>query len=267
MGITNTYTPADIGFLGWKGLVATGTLASGQNLVKGTVLGIVSATGLLKAYDNDASDGTQTAVGILLQDVNTGSTGLNEAFPAPVCVGFGAFKTDELTGMDANGLADLGGREVTMGGVSFTLITGGAYSLAGLASLTGGLSIGGNLAVTGTSAFTGAVTFSALATLTGGLKMAPTTGTDTAFTITASHNVVLCDDFTAPRTYALPAAATYGLGRILTVVAPSNANTHNLTLDGDSSETINGSSTRVISAAHGAVMLMAVTGGWRVLSS
>lgn len=47
------------------------TIASGQNLKAGAVLGKItsgSPTGEYKAYDNGASDGSQAAAGILLDD-------------------------------------------------------------------------------------------------------------------------------------------------------------------------------------------------------
>jgi hypothetical protein len=46
------------------------TLATGNNLEAGTVLGKVTATGKYTAYDNEATDGSQTAVGVLLFAVN-----------------------------------------------------------------------------------------------------------------------------------------------------------------------------------------------------
>ena len=42
------------------------TVASGQNLVLGTVLGVVTATGKAKALDPEATDGTEEAAGVLL---------------------------------------------------------------------------------------------------------------------------------------------------------------------------------------------------------
>lgn len=44
----------------------TVTIASGQNLVLGTVVGKLTASGKYVAYDNDAADGSQTAAGVLL---------------------------------------------------------------------------------------------------------------------------------------------------------------------------------------------------------
>ena len=43
------------------------TVASGQNLVLGTVVGVVTATGKVKQFDPSAEDGTQVAAGVLLQ--------------------------------------------------------------------------------------------------------------------------------------------------------------------------------------------------------
>jgi hypothetical protein len=43
------------------------TVASGQNLPLGTVVGIVTATGKYKQLDPSAEDGTRVAAGVLLQ--------------------------------------------------------------------------------------------------------------------------------------------------------------------------------------------------------
>lgn len=43
------------------------TVAAGQNLPLGTVLGIVTASGKYKQIDPSAEDGTQVAAGVLLQ--------------------------------------------------------------------------------------------------------------------------------------------------------------------------------------------------------
>lgn len=47
------------------------TVASGQNLQLGTVVGIVTATGKFKRIDPSAEDGTQVAAGVLLQACDT----------------------------------------------------------------------------------------------------------------------------------------------------------------------------------------------------
>lgn len=46
------------------------TIASGQNLVAGTVVGKVTASSKFIAYDDDNADGSQTAAGILYEAVD-----------------------------------------------------------------------------------------------------------------------------------------------------------------------------------------------------
>ncbi len=46
------------------------TLAEGQNLSAGTVLGKISASGKYAIYDNGASDGTQAAAAVLFADTD-----------------------------------------------------------------------------------------------------------------------------------------------------------------------------------------------------
>ena len=46
------------------------TVASGQNLPLGTVVGIVTATGKVKQIDPSATDGSQYAAGVLMQAVD-----------------------------------------------------------------------------------------------------------------------------------------------------------------------------------------------------
>ena len=46
------------------------TVASGQNLTLGAVVGIVAATGKVKALDPAATDGSQLAAGVLLEPVD-----------------------------------------------------------------------------------------------------------------------------------------------------------------------------------------------------
>jgi len=52
------------------------TIVSGQNLVAGAVLGKITSGGKYAAYDNNASDGTQTAAAILYAacDATAGDT-------------------------------------------------------------------------------------------------------------------------------------------------------------------------------------------------
>jgi hypothetical protein len=46
------------------------TVVSGQNLKNGAVVGKITASGKLKAYDNGASDGSEVAYGVLFADVD-----------------------------------------------------------------------------------------------------------------------------------------------------------------------------------------------------
>lgn len=46
------------------------TVASGQTLTLGTVLGLVTASGKVKQIDPSATDGSQYAAGVLMQDVD-----------------------------------------------------------------------------------------------------------------------------------------------------------------------------------------------------
>lgn len=101
-------------------------LGASLTLAAGTVLGEVAATpGVFGAYATGNSDGTETAKAILVYDVVTdpdgkatfgaaGSPGYDHGYKqleVPVYIA-GYFKTTELTGLDAAGLADMSGRLV-----------------------------------------------------------------------------------------------------------------------------------------------------------
>ena len=64
------------------GLVAfdSGTLASGQNLVRGTVIGRVSASGELVESVQTATDGSQKPVGVLNHDADATSAAMNVVY-------------------------------------------------------------------------------------------------------------------------------------------------------------------------------------------
>lgn len=89
---------------------------------KGTVMGRISASGLYVPYDDDGTDdGRRVAVGILVDDVDpTVSADASDLRLNGSMYVRGTFYTDKLAGMDANGLADLGGREVA--GANLTII-------------------------------------------------------------------------------------------------------------------------------------------------
>lgn len=102
-------------------------------VAKGTVVAIISATGLWDLYDDGNADGTEVARGIAAYDFTTDASGnhiigggeQNEKQQvAPVFIS-GYFRTSELTGLDAAAVADLG-RLVTGDVSDGTLVVAGA---------------------------------------------------------------------------------------------------------------------------------------------
>ncbi len=73
-----------------------------DDVVAGTVLGKITASGKYAPYDDTADDGTEDAVCILAQDANV-STG--DRYVTAYMMG--EFREGALTGIDANGKADL----------------------------------------------------------------------------------------------------------------------------------------------------------------
>lgn len=85
-------------------------------IVKGTVVGQITATQLWAAYNNANADGSEVAKGIAAYDFTTDAGGVvtlgggeqgERQQTAPVFMS-GYFRTSELTGLDAAGVADLG---------------------------------------------------------------------------------------------------------------------------------------------------------------
>ena len=116
---TVTHTPAEIRASGdeanFPTLIAT-VSASSAALAAGTVLGLITASGLAVAYDNSAIDGSEVAVGILAQDVDPVGEGREK--PVPMYVG-GLFVESKLTGLDANAKSDLAGASIANGVFKF----------------------------------------------------------------------------------------------------------------------------------------------------
>ncbi|MDO6355288.1 head decoration protein [Caloramator sp. CAR-1] len=72
------------------------TLEKGQGVLKrGTVLGIVTATGLAKVVDSSKTDGTENADCILADDVDTGDGSATTDFPAQAYIS-GCFNRNAL---------------------------------------------------------------------------------------------------------------------------------------------------------------------------
>ncbi len=98
-------------------------LGNSLTLAAGTVLGRKTADNKFYAYSDAASDGTEVAVAILQYAIATDSSG-NAFFGSAAAAEFGEsvltvpayisgdFFIADLTGIDANGLADLKGRVI-----------------------------------------------------------------------------------------------------------------------------------------------------------
>ena len=72
------------------------TIAAAANLVKGTVLGRISASGKLVAYASGNSDGSQNPVAVLMEDAAAASADVKAV------AGFaGAYVEANMTGLDA----------------------------------------------------------------------------------------------------------------------------------------------------------------------
>lgn len=92
-----------------------------KTIAKGTVLGRVTATNKWEAYNDGAATGVEVARGIAMYDIVTdasgnvyfGTSAVSEQgaseLSAPIYVA-GEFLVADLTGLDANGLADMQGR-------------------------------------------------------------------------------------------------------------------------------------------------------------
>jgi hypothetical protein len=107
-----------------------GAFAANLTLVKGTVLGKRTSTGELEAYNDAHTTGVNVAVGILMYTIKTNATGqvffsdstdasLNNTphQTAPYWQS-GIFDTGDLTGYDANALADMQGHVLANGFIS-----------------------------------------------------------------------------------------------------------------------------------------------------
>lgn len=99
--------------------------------VAGTVLGFVSATGAVGAYADGNSDGSQTAAVVAMYDMysdgthvsltNDGALVSGETRTDAPCYIQGYFKCSDLTGLDANGIADMHARLIGANTVSGVL--------------------------------------------------------------------------------------------------------------------------------------------------
>jgi hypothetical protein len=101
----NLYTK-EFGSVGYDGLIAgtthpidykSVTLKAGQGIVgRGTVLGLITASGLAVPVDSAAVDGSQTADSILTDAVDTGDDGATEDVVTVAYKSGGPFKRQAL---------------------------------------------------------------------------------------------------------------------------------------------------------------------------
>lgn len=106
--IVADYQPREIRAIPGKEVGIAVTLApTDTDLLSGTVLGFITASGLAKPYDNAATDGSEVAVCILAENIpkSAGNT-VTSAY-----IG-GIFQADKLIGFDANAKTVLAAREV-----------------------------------------------------------------------------------------------------------------------------------------------------------
>lgn len=93
------------------------TIASGQNLVAGTVVGKITASGKYTAYDDDNADGSQTAAGILYDAVDASGgdkAGVIIARHAEVITAKLTFVATNDAGDIAAGKADLAALDIIL---------------------------------------------------------------------------------------------------------------------------------------------------------
>ena len=96
----------DIGITIDKDAVDAGSTPT-TTLRKGLVLGKITASGKYAQYDDNASDGTETAACILADEVNLLDEDGNVQDSHSVGVIHGVVDESKLVGIDANGKADL----------------------------------------------------------------------------------------------------------------------------------------------------------------
>lgn len=95
-----------------------------------------------------------------------------------------------------------------------------------------------------------------------GLNVLPRVAVAAAYTIkTVDYIIEVTGGL--PLTLTLPKAAVAGKGRVFVIKdAAGGAGTNNITIDGDGSETIDGTTTKVISTNYGAVWLYSSGTAW-----
>ena len=116
---TTTYSDTEELIYDDQNLVLVGVTFKGRTggdsaIDAGTLVGTVTADSTYQVYDDSATDGTETAVGIVIEDVPALAAG--EEYNAVIAI-HGDFYKSKITGYDAAALADLNGKVVKKGSV------------------------------------------------------------------------------------------------------------------------------------------------------
>ena len=114
--VTVTYTPTEICYSARAEdyFALPGTIVSGQTLLKGTIVGLITASNKLKAYADVNQDGSEVAVGVLVAAVDAAAGDKPCSFFIQ-----GIFVEAKLTGLDAAAKSDLSGRSCPNGVFKF----------------------------------------------------------------------------------------------------------------------------------------------------
>lgn len=88
------------------------TIDAGLVLEAGTVLGLITADGVYSNYDNGNVDGTETAVAILWDAIDTSATGTNADTEALVIFRDAEVDGNLLVGSDAAGIVELASKGI-----------------------------------------------------------------------------------------------------------------------------------------------------------
>lgn len=102
-----TYQPKEIRAISGQEVAVPITLAAtATDLSKGTILGIVTASGLFAPYKDSNTDGTEVARAVLAEFIpKSTATQISSAYIKIIA------KKDALVGLDSGAISDLGARE------------------------------------------------------------------------------------------------------------------------------------------------------------
>lgn len=102
--------------------------------------------------------------------------------------------------------------------------------------------------------------------LSGRLRFPRTTVADADYTMVNGDAIIEYTSLTAGRTTTLLAAATAGAGYVVVIKdGTGSASGFNITLDGNSSETIDGSTTKLINTDYGSLTLYCTGSNWMII--